>query len=138
MPPAVGFLFLLSLLVVIWVLVYRLFHVPQGPATRLHLHFKRHRNRMAFNPGQSQLLTVVANGDGVETNVAVVASDTNVATVTPTADPTVFRVDFLTVGHVDFTATAQNSVGATISGSISVDVVLPAADALTLTFSDVV
>lgn len=133
MPAIVGTLFLVFLLALLgW--LWWVIHRPPGPATRLHLHLKR-TCTLAL-PGTSQLLTVDANGDGVENNIVVTSSDPSIATVSPFDAPNRFRVDYLAVGHVDFTATAVNSVGQPISGSVGADVAQPPADALTLTLSD--
>lgn len=134
MPAIVGTLFLLSLLALlfgIWLRICR----PPAPATRLHLHLKR-TCTLAL-PGAQQLLTVTANGDGVENDVAVTSSDESIATVSPGSAPNLFIVSYLAVGHVTFSGTATNSAGQSIVGSVDADVTQPAADALTLTLSDI-
>lgn len=139
MPQSIGaiavLLYLIVLLGIIGLAAWRLFNAPRchPPATRLHLYLKRNCN-LAL-PGTTQLLTVTANGDGIETNVAVTSSDESIATVSQLSDTT-FQVSYLAAGHVTFTGTALNSAGNTISGSVDADVSLPAADALTLTLSD--
>ena len=133
MPAIVGTLFLVFLLALLLWVGWRVLS-PPGPATLLHL--RLHRTCTLALPGTSQLLTVDANGDGVENNIVVTSSDPSIATVSAFDAPNRFRVDYLAVGHVDFTATAVNSAGDPISGSVAVDVALPAADALTLTLSD--
>ena len=133
MPAIVGTFYLVILLAVLG-LFWWFIHRPPGPATRLHLHFKR--NCTLALPGTSQLLTVTANGDGVENNIVVTSSDPSIATVNATDAANQFRIDYLATGHVDFTGSATNSAGNPISGSVSADVTQPAADALTLTLTD--
>lgn len=141
MPAIVGLLFLLALLGALAYLVWRVFGPGHclRPVARVRLHFRKHR--MTFNPGTAQLLTAApANGDGVLTNASFSVSDAGIASITPTADPLVVRVDFLAAGHVDFLFNAVNSVGDGVTNTIGVDVV-PVADpvtAVTLTFSDIV
>jgi hypothetical protein len=139
MPAIVLTLYLLAILLIICLAIKRVLFPPKCPTTRVHLHFRKHK--MAFNPGAAQLLTAVpANGDGILTSAQFTVSDAGIASLTPTADPFVVRVDFLAVGHVDFDFTAVNSVGDPVTNTIGADVV-PVADpvtAVTLSFSDVV
>lgn len=92
-----------------------------------------------FHPGETHTLVVTAsnvNSDNVINNLVVSSSDPNVVAVSATADPLTFQLTFLSVGHVDLTATATNSDGNTVTGSLPVDSVAEAVSGLTLTITD--
>lgn len=90
---------------------------------------------MAFHPGDSTTVLVTANGGDLaaDPQVTMVSSDTSVATVSATADPFAWRLDFLAAGSTELSSTAINSDGNMISGFTSTSATNPAATSLTLT-----
>lgn len=117
-----------------WVLlwaVYRLFIVP-SPATRIKLKVEKHT--MSFNVGDVKQLDVAANGAlSAAPAISVVPSDPAICSVVATADPLVWTLTFHAAGTCVLNASAVSSSGSTVTGSLSVDAVVPAATALTLT-----
>lgn len=89
---------------------------------------------MANVVGTPALLTVTPVGGALAdpSNLVVTTSDTAVVTVTALADPSQFRLDFLSEGSFTLASSATASDGSTVNGTITDSVVNPVVPATSL------